>query len=81
LLVDGIEIRGGQHIVKLVCMVLAPSLDGESAEMRIVARLALPLDVARGLGTALADVLRVEGGFENLRVIELAQRRDKTLDN
>jgi hypothetical protein len=82
-ILDGIEVLGGRHIIKLVGHVAIPSMGRDlPAERRVVSRISLPLDVARTLWADLADALREEGGYGDRRPeVATAQFRDKALDN
>ena len=67
LIFDEIKVQSGRHVLKLIGVVTAPSFGRESAERRIVARFAVPLDVARTLWADLAEALREEGGYGDRR--------------
>ena len=83
LILDGIEVRGGRHVVKLIGIVTTPSLGRDQpAERRIVARFTVPIDAARTLWADLADALREHGGYGDRRPeVAAAQFRDRALDN
>ena len=83
LILDGIEVRGGRHVLKLIGIVTAPSIGrDQTTERRIVARFTVPIDAARALWADLADELREQGGYGDRRPeVVTAQFRDKALDN
>ena len=83
IVLDGIEVRGGRHVVKLIGVVTIPSIGRDQpTERRIVARFTVPIDAARALWADLADELREQGGYGDRRPeVVTAQFRDKALDN
>jgi hypothetical protein len=82
LVITGAEIEADRHLVRFVGWTLSKTGNLEPAERRIVARLVMPIDVAREIWADLADALREEGGYGDRRPEVLtAQFRDKALDN
>jgi hypothetical protein len=81
LLLDGIHLRAGRHIVKFVGFATTLGI-GEPAERRIVSRFSVPLDVARVMWADLSDALGEEGGYGDRRQeVTAAQFRDREFDN
>jgi hypothetical protein len=81
LVITGAEIEADRHLVRFVGWTLAKT-GNIAAERRIVARLAMPIDAARGLWADLAGALREEGGYGDRRPeVAAAQFRDRALDN
>jgi hypothetical protein len=83
IVLDGIEVRGGRHVVKLIGIVTTPSIGRDQpTERRIVARFTVPIDAARALWADLADELREQGGYGDRRPeVVTAQFRDRAMDN
>jgi hypothetical protein len=82
LFITGVEIEAAQHFVRFIGWTLSRTDKRDAPERRIVAWLAMPIDVAREIWADLADALREEGGYGDRRPEVLtAQFRDKALDN
>lgn len=57
LFITGATVERNSHIVRLVGMVRIPRVGNESEELRIVVRLAMPVDAARDLHRAIEQAM------------------------
>lgn len=58
LFITAATVERNSHVVRFVGMVRIPRVNGETEELRIVARLSIPIDVARGLRREVEMALR-----------------------
>jgi len=77
--VDGVEIEATRYAVRLIAWAVTKT--GKDTERRIVARLVMPLDVAREFAAAIASATDEKIDSGTRRELYTAKSRDRALDN